>query len=138
MRVLVRPGSRTEFLEELGVEFITGDLSDPASCAAAVRGVEVVYHAAAKVGDWGPWEEFRVGVIEATRNIATTAVEAGVGRFVHMSSTSAYGHRVEGGPRVHESAPLGQDVWRLWDYYTRSKVEAEHCSGVWPRSVASR
>jgi 2-alkyl-3-oxoalkanoate reductase len=126
VRALVRPGSRTESLDPQGVELVVGTLSDPASCAEAVRGMEVVYHTAAKVGDWGPWEEFRLGIIEATRNIATAAVEAGVGRFVHISSTSAYGHPAEGGPPVDESAPLGQNPWRLWDYYTSSKVEAEH------------
>jgi nucleoside-diphosphate-sugar epimerase len=125
VRALVRPCSDTSFLESLGVELVWGDLADPASCAEAVRGVGVVYHAAAKVGDWGPWREFQAGVIDATRNLAVAAVREGVGRFVQISSTSAYGHPTEGGPPVDESAPLGQNLWRLWDYYTRSKVEAE-------------
>src|SRR5436190_1050622 len=65
VRALVRPGSRTEFLEAQGVELVVGALTDPASCTEAVRGIEVIYHTAAKVGDWGPWEEFRLGVVEA-------------------------------------------------------------------------
>ncbi|MBX6313297.1 MAG: NAD-dependent epimerase/dehydratase family protein [Isosphaeraceae bacterium] len=124
-RALVRPDSDTTFLEALGVELIRGDLLDPAACAAAIRGVEVVYHAAAKVGDWGRWREFQAGCIDATANLAAAAAAEGVQRFVHISSTSAYGHPAEGGPPIDETAPLGQNLWPLWDYYTLSKVECE-------------
>ena len=57
VRALVREGSPTTFLDRLGVEVVRGDLADRASCGRAVRGVAVVYHAAAKVGDWGRWSE---------------------------------------------------------------------------------
>jgi nucleoside-diphosphate-sugar epimerase len=77
------------------------------------------------VGDWGNWAEFQTGCLDATANLARASSEAGVERFVHISSTSAYGHPREGGPPVDESAPLGQDLWPVWDYYTRSKVECE-------------
>jgi 2-alkyl-3-oxoalkanoate reductase len=125
VRALVRPTSQTGFLEGLGVDLVRGDLLDPHACARAVREIDVVYHAAAKVGDWGPWSEFQAGTIEATRNVGEAAALAGVTRFVHISSTSAYGHPAEGGAPIAESAALGQNLWRLWDYYTRSKVEAE-------------
>ena len=39
VRALVRPGSRTDFLDTLGVEIVRGDLTDPAACQAAVAGV---------------------------------------------------------------------------------------------------
>jgi nucleoside-diphosphate-sugar epimerase len=124
VRALVRPSSDTTFLEALDVELVRGDLTDLKSCRRAVRGVEVVYHAAAKVGDWGRWSEFQVDCIDATRTLAQAAIEAGVGRFLHISSTSAYGHpRDQAGP-LDETAPLGQNVW-IWDPYTRSKVECE-------------
>ena len=35
VRALVRPASRTDFLDALGVEVVRGDLTDPAACAAA-------------------------------------------------------------------------------------------------------
>src|SRR4051812_18806645 len=73
VRALVRRGSDTRFLRGLGVEFVEGDLSDRDACARAVEGVDRVYHSAAKVGDWGPWREFQVGCIDATRNLATAA-----------------------------------------------------------------
>jgi nucleoside-diphosphate-sugar epimerase len=124
VRALVRPGSDTRFLQDLGVGLVTGDLTDIAACTRAVRGAEVVYHSAAKVGDWGPWRDFQTGCIDATRNLAEAATAAGVGRFLHISSTSAYGHPEEGGPPIVESAPMGQNMW-VWDAYTRSKVESE-------------
>ena len=84
-----------------------------------------MFHCAAKVGDWGRWREFQTGCIDATRILAqaSTASE-GIDRFIHISSTSAYGHPAEGQAPIDESAPLGQNVWVL-DYYTRSKVDCE-------------
>ena len=110
VRVLVRRSSDCEFLQSLDVEFIEGDLTDPRACASAVRGVDVVYHSAAKVGDWGRWREFQTGCIDATRNLAEAAVDAKVSRFLHVSSTSAYGHPAEGGSPIDETAPMGQNM----------------------------
>jgi nucleoside-diphosphate-sugar epimerase len=125
VRALVRPTSDTRFLRGLGVELVSGDLTDPDACRRAVAGVRTVYHAASKVGDWGSWEDFRRGCVDATMNLARAAAGRGVTRFLHISSTSAYGHPAEGGPPVDESAPLGQNLWPFWDDYTRSKVEQE-------------
>jgi nucleoside-diphosphate-sugar epimerase len=125
VRALVRPTAKVDFLQSLGVELVPGQLTNPQDCRAAVGGCSVVYHAAAKVGDWGKWSEFQVGCLDATRNLAEAASAEGVRRFVHISSTSAYGHPQEGGPPIDESAALGQNLWWVWDYYTRSKVECE-------------
>ncbi len=125
VRVLVRPSSDTRFLRTLDVELVTGDLADPLACARAVEGVSIIYHAAAKVGDWGPWREFQTGCVDATRNLAEAATSARVARFLHISSTSAYGHPADGSPPVDETAPMGQNMWPCWDFYTRSKVESE-------------
>lgn len=124
VRALVRPGSATAFLETLGVEIVRGNLADPDSCARATQGVEVVYHAAAKVGDWGRWAQFQTDCIDATRNLANAAAAAGVGRFLHISSTSAYGHPHDQVEPIDETAAMGQNVW-VWDPYTHSKVESE-------------
>jgi nucleoside-diphosphate-sugar epimerase len=124
VRALVRPGSRTDFLDALGVEIVRGDLTDPAACARALAGVELIFHCAAKVGDWGRWHEFQTGCLDATETLARAAVRAGASRFLHISSTSAYGHPAEGQAPIDETAPLGENVWIL-DYYTSSKVECE-------------
>ena len=126
-RPRARPGpprSRTEYLESLGVEIVRGDLTDPRDCDAATAGVAQVYHCAAKVGDWGTWPEFQRGCMDATRTLAEAAGRAGVDRFLHISSTSAYGHPADRQRPVDESEPLGQNIWFM-DYYTRSKVDCE-------------
>ena len=92
VRVLVRPGSDRTWLETQDVEFVEGDITDPSSLAKACQGVDAVYHSAAKVGDWGPWEDFQRITIDGTRNIVDAAIAAGVRRFVHISSISCYGY----------------------------------------------
>jgi nucleoside-diphosphate-sugar epimerase len=133
VRALVRLGSRTDFLDELGVEIVRGDLTDSAACQRAVAGVTRVYHCAAKVGDWGRWHEFQTGCVDATRVLAQAAATEAIDRFIHISSTSAYGHPAEGQAPILESAPLGQNIWTL-DYYTRSKVDCERA--LWEMAEA--
>jgi nucleoside-diphosphate-sugar epimerase len=135
VRVLVRPGSRTEFLDRLGVEIQQGDLNDPAACDRAVAGASWVFHCAAKVGDWGSWKEFQIGCIDATKTLAEASSRARLERFVHISSTSAYGHPEDHQAPIDETAPLGQNLWFL-DHYTRSKVECEQL--LWQMARSGR
>ncbi|UCG17769.1 MAG: NAD-dependent epimerase/dehydratase family protein [Phycisphaerales bacterium] len=124
VRALVRPGSDTAFLRSIGAELAIGDVTDRHSLDLACRGVTTVYHAAARVGDWGAWDEFERVTIAGTGNLIEAAAAAGVERFVHISSISAYGH-VDGDDLVlDETAPLGRKLYR-WAYYSRAKVAAE-------------
>ena len=125
VRALVRPGSDTRFLDSLGVEPAVGDVTDPPSLAAAVKGVHTVYHAAARVGDWGPWGRFVAVTIDGTRNTLAAARDAAVKRFLHISSISAHGHPDGAGLVLDETAPLGVNLHK-WSYYSRAKVEAEN------------
>ncbi len=125
VRALVRAGNDSSFLDTLGVEIVRGDLTDRSDCLRAVESVEAVYHCAAKVGDWGEWAEFQRSCLDATESLARAAIGADVERFVHISSTSAYGHPRDTGRPIDEGHPLGVGVWWPWDYYTRSKVECE-------------
>ncbi|KPK86337.1 MAG: epimerase [Phycisphaerae bacterium SM23_33] len=140
VRGLVRPSSDTSFLDALGVEKVTGDVTDAQSVARAMKGVKTVYHAAARVGDWGPWQEFVSVTVEGTRNMVEAAAREGVERFLHISSISAYGHPDGEGLVLDESAPLGQNLHK-WSYYSRAKVAAEeiiwaaHCTGRVPVTV---
>jgi nucleoside-diphosphate-sugar epimerase len=134
VRALVRPTSDTAFLRSLGVELVVGDLSEPASLPRAVEGADVVYHCAARVGDWGPWRAFQREVIDATANLLDACRRAGVGRFVHTSSIIVYGR-----PRIRqeqfaEDEPLGQNPW-MWDYYCQAKVRAEELCRQYPGAL---
>jgi nucleoside-diphosphate-sugar epimerase len=134
VRVLVRPGSDRSWLETQNVEFAAGDITEPGSLSAACAGVDAVYHSAAKVGDWGPWEEFQRITIDGTRNMLEAAIAAGVRRFVHISSISAYGYHTRD-VTVDETCGLGYQLYR-WAYYSKSKVAAEQL--VWDAHRAGR
>ncbi len=124
VRALVRPGADTRWLKEQGVELARGDLLDAASLDRACEGVQCIYHAAARVGDWGPWSDFVRITIDGSINLFDAAEKAGVPRFIHISSISAYGHVNKPGLVIDETAPLGVKVHR-WSYYTRAKVAVE-------------
>ena len=124
VRALVRPNSDTSFIDSLGVQKAVGDITVPASLTEAMNGVSTVYHAAAQVGDWGPWSRFVAISIDGTVNILNAARDAGVKRFLHVSSISAYGHPDGDGLVLDESAPLGVNLHK-WSYYSRAKAQAE-------------
>ena len=76
------------------MEFVEGDLADPAVCSEACKGVEIVFHEAAlasvprSVAD--PVATNR-NCVDATLNLLVAAREAGVHRVVYAGSSSAYG-----------------------------------------------
>jgi len=120
LRALVRPTSDTTWLDRWGVEKVVGDLEDAEALARGCSGADWVINCAAKVGDWGTLEEFRRLNVEALRRLLDAAVEAGVERFVHVSSLGVYEGRDHFG--TDESTPPAADSL---DAYTRSKTEAE-------------
>ncbi len=124
VRALVRRGADTAWLQTQGVELAEGDILDPASLGRACEGVQCIYHSAARVGDWGPWQDFVRVTIDGSVNLFDAAEKAGVPRFIHISSISAYGHVNAPGLVLDETAPLGVNVHR-WSYYTRAKVAVE-------------
>ncbi|NIA07867.1 MAG: NAD-dependent epimerase/dehydratase family protein [Actinobacteria bacterium] len=125
VRALVRKGSDTKWLEsQPDVELAFGHLEDKEALNKACQGIEVVYHSAAKVGDWGDWEDFEKITIDGTRLLLEAACQAKVKRFIHISSISGYGHPDGQNLTLDETSPLGQNLYR-WSYYTKSKVAAE-------------
>ncbi len=128
VRALVRATSNTSWLRSQDVELVTGDLGDAESLRRACDGVRCIFHAAARVGDWGPWSEFQEYTINGTQRLVDSAIDAGVSRFIHVSSVSAYGHGNDHGRTLTEEDPLGADLYR-WAYYSKAKVAAEQI--VW-------
>jgi NADH dehydrogenase len=67
-----------------------GDITNPASLAAALDGVESVIHAAATTSETAPDETVsRRTNVEGTRNLLAACREAGVSRWIQISSLSA-------------------------------------------------
>ena len=71
-----------------GVREVQGSITDPSTVAAAVSGIDSVIHIAAKVSVSGPLAEYEQVNVEGTRLLLEAAQEAGVQRWVHISSPS--------------------------------------------------
>lgn len=87
---LVRATSDLSLLADVPCERVTGSLEDAASLRAATRGVDLIFHAAANVSDWGTLAEHRRVNVEGTRRLLAAAVENGVRRFVYVSSVAVH------------------------------------------------
>jgi nucleoside-diphosphate-sugar epimerase len=135
VRALVRPGSNMTYLRELDVEIVAGDLLEPAGVPTAVADADIVYHCAARIGNWGSWRDFRRDVVETTRNLLAACAAAGVGRVLHVSSVAVYGHpRLRADRLISEDEPLAQRLGFL-DYYARAKIDAERLAWQYPRDL---
>lgn len=121
VRALARPTSDARQLEQAGVTVLRGDLTQSAFLADALDGVDVVFHCAAKVGDWGPVEEYRAVNVEGLHQLLEACKGRPLRRFVHFSSLGVYAARHHYG--TDESEPLPK---RHMDGYTQTKVEAEN------------
>jgi nucleoside-diphosphate-sugar epimerase len=120
VRGLARPGSDISVLEGCGAEVVRGDLIDRGVVQTALEGVDVVFHCAAKVGDWGPVEEYRAVNVEALRGLLEACRGRSLQRFVHFSSLGVYAARHHYGTDETEPLPA-----RQVDGYTQTKVESE-------------
>ncbi|MDP9180203.1 MAG: NAD-dependent epimerase/dehydratase family protein [Chloroflexota bacterium] len=123
VRALVRPTSDTSFLESLGVELVCGDVTDAPTLSPTLGGIDVVFHAAALVSDWGPWEGFRTVTINGTRNMLKAAVAASTPRFLYVSTDGVYRYQ-DLRKGVNEESPTETRFGPL-DYYRKSKTAAE-------------
>jgi nucleoside-diphosphate-sugar epimerase len=117
---IARPTSNTADLEKLGVKVERGELTDARLVSGLMAEVEAVVHCAAKVGDWGPVDEYRAVNVEGLRVLLEACKGHPLSRFIHMSSLGVYAARHHYG--TDESEPLPR---QHADGYTQSKVEAE-------------
>src|SRR5262249_49404021 len=119
----VRSFSRGDYpaMRQLGVEVRQGDLADGQPVAAAVEGCDIVFHAAAKAGIWGPYQEYYRANVVGTQNVSEACRKHRIERLVYTSSPSVVfnGLDMEG---VDESASYPT---RFHAHYPRTKAQAE-------------
>ncbi|MGP8174439.1 MAG: SDR family oxidoreductase [Terracidiphilus sp.] len=87
-------GKRANLAGLEAMEFMEGDLSDPAACARACAGVEIVFHEAALASvprSVADPVSTNVNCVDATLNLLVAARAAGVRRVVYAGSSSVYG-----------------------------------------------
>jgi UDP-glucose 4-epimerase len=123
----VRVASRRPLESDLlrpGVEARATDLCDGESVASALAGVTTVIHlAAAGLRTDDALREMWAINVEGTRVLARGAAQAGVARFVHMSSAGVYGDSGDGVPLKEADPPAPLTA------YQRSKLESEQAVG---------
>ncbi len=87
-------------LGALGVRQVQGDLADADAMHDAARGMDAVFHNAAKAGAWGSYESYRLANVVGTDNVIAACRAHGIGKLVYTSTPSVTHratHPVEGG-----------------------------------------
>jgi predicted dehydrogenase/nucleoside-diphosphate-sugar epimerase len=119
VRAMVHNPGNASRLARLPVEMIQADMTSPSDVARAVEGCDAVVHCAIGTAYGEPWK-IPATTVQGTRILAEKAREAGVRRFVHVSSMAVYGNDVRG--VIDESTPLRPG---RKDTYAQSKAAAE-------------
>lgn len=127
----VRGVSRSESgdaaLRALGAEPVRATLGEdsPAEWAllqAAVEGCDAIFHTAADTTQWRPHNPIQTRTnVRGAELLLRAAEDAGIRRFLHTSSVSAYSHLVHG--VLREDVP--QRGGESWVNYERTKFLAE-------------
>lgn len=117
VRAVVRDYRRAVRLRRFDVELVGASLMDEPALTKAMRDCDVVFHCA--FGSSGDAQQQRETTVEGTRVILRAAQQAGVKRFINLSTLSVYGDLTsstldENGPRK-----------RTGDLYADTKLEAE-------------
>lgn len=128
IRCLVRSESNAGSLRKLGhefgveVEFVYGNLLSPKVCRSAAEDVLVVYHLA--VGGGKNFPGSVMNTVVTTRNLLdAVSAEAGIRRFVNVSSLAVYANdRIKGRAQLNESCPVEIDLIGRYDPYAYSKA----------------
>jgi dihydroflavonol-4-reductase len=122
VRVLLRASSHNRAISDLSLEYVTGDLRDPASLERAVKGVKRIFHVAA---DYRLWSRRSKDIYESnvggTKNLLLAAENAGVEQFVYTSTVATIAVDRPQPPNEFTETRLDEMV----GHYKRSKWLAE-------------
>src|SRR5881296_4216231 len=122
VRVLLRASSTNRAIADLSLEYVTGDLRDPASLGRAMKGVKRVFHVAA---DYRLWvrrsREIYDSNVGGTKNLLDAAKRAGVEQLIYTSTVATIAVDRPQLPNEFTDAKLEEMV----GHYKRSKWMAE-------------
>jgi len=122
VRVLLRASSTNRAIADLSLEYVTGDLRDPASLDRAMKGVKRVFHVAA---DYRLWARRKQDIYDSnvggTKNLLAAAKRAGVEQLIYTSTVATIAVDRPQLPNEFTDAKLEEMV----GHYKRSKWMAE-------------
>ncbi len=122
VRVLMRATSTNRAITDLSLEYVTGDLRDPASLDRAMAGVQKVFHVAADYRLWARRsQEIYDSNVGGTKNVLEAAKKAGVAQFIYTSTVATIAVDRPELPNETTDAKLEEMV----GHYKRSKWLAE-------------
>jgi len=122
VRVLMRPSSNNRAISDLPLEYVTGDLRDPASLERAMKGVKRVFHVAADYRLWArrPQEIYDSNV-GGTKNLLAAAKASGIEQLIYTSTVATIAVDRPELPNESTEAKLQEMI----GHYKRSKWMAE-------------
>src|ERR1700731_4216823 len=122
VRVLLRASSTNRAIADLPLEYVTGDLRDPASLERAMKGVKRVFHVAA---DYRLWAKRKQDIYDSnfggTKNLLAAAKRACVEQLIYTSTVATIAVDRPELPNEFTDAKLEEMV----GHYKRSKWMAE-------------
>jgi dihydroflavonol-4-reductase len=122
VRVLLRASSTNRAIADLSLEYVTGDLRDPASLDRAMKGIKRVFHVAA---DYRLWAKHKQDIYDSnvggTKNLLAAARRAGVEQLIYTSTVATIAVDRPQLPNELTDAKLQEMV----GHYKRSKWMAE-------------
>lgn len=122
VRLLTRdPNSCPADLRQLGIDLVKGDFNDTSSLAAALEGIEYVYHLAR--GNGKTWTEYLQYDVEPTQRLAELCLAHQIKRFIYTSSIAIY-YAGQSAGTITEATPPHPGIMRTAPY-ARSKAENE-------------
>ena len=93
------------------LEILHGDIRDREFVDRSMKGMDIVVHCAAAL-PLDTKEDIFTTEVDGTRNVLESALEHGVERVIHISSTAVYGipdhHPIVEGDRMHGVGPYGE------------------------------
>ena len=122
VRVLMRASSTNRAIADLSLEYVTGDLRDPASLDRAMSGVKRVFHVAA---DYRLWAKRKQDIYDSnvggTKNLLEAAKRAGIEQLIYTSTVATIAVDRPQHPNEFTEARLEEMI----GHYKRSKWLAE-------------
>ncbi len=131
VNALVRKTSDLSFLKDVDINLFYGDIAQKETLVSAFDKVDKVFHVAGLAADWGAYSLFEKINLQGTKNVARAAANAGVKRFVYISTVAFHGfgktNMTEESPPAKNLIPYAEtkylaEQW-LWNFAGETPME---------------